>query len=146
MPANTGRREHLDDAQFVKELEKLYSLGRTEAAGNVAISFSKIPQKWIKAKVADKKNKKKSTGVSGVMEKPHAIVRAKRQGKTISCVVGEEDLLRFQSNLAACLKSNIDTLRKADKISKKEKKAKKKAAKAAAAAAAKEAEKETAQE
>eukprot|EP01059_Diplonema_ambulator_P000492 TRINITY_DN10403_c0_g2_i1.p2 TRINITY_DN10403_c0_g2~~TRINITY_DN10403_c0_g2_i1.p2 ORF type:complete len:158 (+),score=41.94 TRINITY_DN10403_c0_g2_i1:35-475(+) len=125
----TGRREHLDDATFIKELERMYALGRSEASGNVALSFSKLPQKWVKMKGSDKKGKKKGGPVSGAVEKAHAIVRAKRKGKTISCIVGEEDLLKFQANLASTLKANIDTLKKADKMSKKDKKALKKAQK-----------------
>ncbi|KAJ9467507.1 hypothetical protein DIPPA_14151 [Diplonema papillatum] len=147
MVHTTGRREHLEEDKFIRELEKMYNEGRREGNGSVAISFSKMPDKWWQKEVdrKNKKNKKKGAPIadSGT-GKARAIVRGKRKGKTISCIIGEDAVLKFQLQLSNLVRSSVDTLKRAEKSlkAKQEKREKQKAKREAQAKAKSEAKQE----
>ena len=96
--SRSGRREHLAEDKFLKELEKMYAQGRVEGNGNVTVSISRMADKHIKAPkpTGAKKGKKEEPAPSGAVTKgSHAIVRGKRKGVSISCLVASDDILKF---------------------------------------------------
>eukprot|EP00754_Rhynchopus_humris_P046935 Rhum_TRINITY_DN6443_c0_g1::Rhum_TRINITY_DN6443_c0_g1_i1::g.20152::m.20152/K03104/SRP14; signal recognition particle subunit SRP14 len=118
-----GRREHLDEQAFIRELEKLYAQNRSEKNGNVTVTIGKLEEKRVKAATTKSAGSKKAKQQQQA-EKPqggaakYAVVRGKRKGKTVSTLVSANDVVKFQATLASVLRSNLDTLKRPAKTPK----------------------------
>ena len=96
-----GRREHLDEQAFIRELEKLYAQNRSEKNGNVTVTIGKLEERRVKAATTKSAGSKKAKQQQQA-EKPqggaakYAVVRGKRKGKTVSTLVSANDVVKFQ--------------------------------------------------
>eukprot|EP00755_Sulcionema_specki_P021652 Sspe_Gene.74655::Locus_46643_Transcript_1_1_Confidence_1.000_Length_1288::g.74655::m.74655/K03104/SRP14; signal recognition particle subunit SRP14 len=87
MSAKKGpRRPMLDEGQFIKELDKMFSQSKGDPS-SVWVTMGKVKN----TKAVEKQAK------GGKGESPKLVVRGKRKGATISCLV--KDVTKFQVGL-----------------------------------------------